>query len=138
MPFMFEVGETYETQCGIKVTVLGRVVELEGHETLVCSDGKYRYDRSTHSKDAGRVTGTDHDYSDPFNFRRLDVDNKRILQLMLDLEANLSNAKQLEDMAVIHELIKKRRGTVAPPCHGHDDCSTMALSMCPWRIDCGG
>ena len=67
--FRFEVGKQYETQCGNMVTVLGRT-DLVGYECLICSDGKHRYDRSTHSSDAGRVTGTDHDYSCPDNFKR--------------------------------------------------------------------
>ena len=67
--FMFEVGKEYKTQCGKTVTVFGRT-KLLGYECLVCSDGKYRYDRSTHSSDAGRVTGTDHDYSCPDNLIR--------------------------------------------------------------------
>lgn len=68
---MFEVGKTYETQAGEQVTVLDRT-DLEGYECLVCSDDRYRYDRSTHSTDAGRVTGTPHDYSYPHNFKRND------------------------------------------------------------------
>ena len=71
MPFMFEVGKEYETQAGEKVTVLGRT-DMRGYECLECSDGCYRYDRSTHSVDAGRCTGTDHDYSDGRNFLRDD------------------------------------------------------------------
>lgn len=74
MPFMFEVGKTYKTQEGEDVTVLGRTGlddELrKGYECLECSDGIYRYDRSTSSVDAGRATGTAHDYSDPKNFAR--------------------------------------------------------------------
>jgi len=66
--FRFKVGEQYETQCGDVVTVLGRT-DLPGYECLVCSDGKHRYDRSSHASDAGRVTGTAHDYSCPDNFK---------------------------------------------------------------------
>lgn len=65
----FEIGKTYLTQEGNKVTVTGRT-ELKGHETAVCSDGIHRYDRSTNNRDAGRVTGTDFDYSFPANFVR--------------------------------------------------------------------
>jgi hypothetical protein len=67
--FRFQVGETYETQAGELVKVLGRTDEL-GYECLICSDGKHRYDRSLHCTDAGRVTGTAHDYSCPDNFKR--------------------------------------------------------------------
>lgn len=69
MPFMFEVGGIYETQEGDMVTVLGRT-QLLGYECLECSDGIYRYDRNSHPADAGRATGTAHDYSDPKNFKR--------------------------------------------------------------------
>ena len=68
-PFLFEVGEAYETQAGNLVTVIGRT-DLKGYECLVCSDGKYRYDRSTMNSDAGRVTGSDRNYSCPDNFKR--------------------------------------------------------------------
>lgn len=71
MPFMFEIGKEYETQVGEKVTVLGRT-DSRGYECLECSDGRYRYDRSDGSQDAGRCTGTAHDYSDPHNFKRAD------------------------------------------------------------------
>lgn len=72
MPFMFEIGKEYETQAGEKVTVLGRT-DLRGYECLECSDGRYRYDRSQHSSDAGRCTGTAHDYSCEHNLRRADL-----------------------------------------------------------------
>lgn len=68
-PFRFEIGKTYETQAGEMVTVLGRT-DSEGYECLECSDKRYRYDRSTSNSDAGRVTGTPHDYSYPHNFKR--------------------------------------------------------------------
>ena len=51
------------------VTVLGRTDSV-GYECLECSDERYRYDRSTHGSDAGRVTGSSHDYSYPHNFKR--------------------------------------------------------------------
>lgn len=71
MEFMFKIGQAYTTQAGDTVTVLGRT-ELVGYECLVCSDGRHRYDRSTHSADAGRCTGTDHEYTSPHNFVRAD------------------------------------------------------------------
>ena len=69
MSFNYKIGQSYLTQAGRLVTVIGRT-RTPGYETLNCSDGRYRYDRSTHSTDAGRVTGTNHDYSDPHNFER--------------------------------------------------------------------
>ncbi len=74
--FKFEVGKVYKTKIGHSVLVLSRTgcdgSEPAGYECLVCSDGKHRYDRSTNNSDAGRVTGTKHDYSCPDNFARLD------------------------------------------------------------------
>lgn len=58
MSFMYEVGKTYVTVAGYAVKVTGRTT-LKGYECLECSDGKYRYDRSTGSDDAGRCTGGD-------------------------------------------------------------------------------
>jgi len=72
MGFMFEIGKEYETQAGEKVTVLGRT-DLRGYECLKCSDGRYRYDRSDHGSDAGRCTGTAHDYSCEHNLKRDDL-----------------------------------------------------------------
>lgn len=74
--FRFLVGATYETQAGERVTVLDRHITHKGYECLVCSDGKHRYDRSTTDTDAGRVTGTAHDYSCPDNFKRDDRSQK--------------------------------------------------------------
>ncbi len=68
--FKYKIGETYETQCGRFVIVYGRT-SLKGHECLICSDGRCRYDISVPNRnDSGRVTGTDHDYSCPHNFKR--------------------------------------------------------------------
>lgn len=67
--FLFEIGKTYETQAGKLVTVINRRGS-RGYECLKCSDNSYRYDRSDQSSDAGRVTGTNHDYSCPDNFRK--------------------------------------------------------------------
>jgi hypothetical protein len=67
--FKFKIGEEYFTQEGELVKVLDRTT-TRGYECLVCSDGKHRYDRSDSDMDAGRVTGTNHDYSCPQNFKR--------------------------------------------------------------------
>ena len=69
--FMFQMRGEYETQAGKIVRVIGRTT-IAGHECLQCSDGMYRYDRMGQPADAGRVTGTDHDYSYPHNFKRAD------------------------------------------------------------------
>ena len=53
------------------------------------------------------------------------------LQTLLDKQANLSNR---HDMVV--KQIVAMRGTVPPRCWGQDDCSTIVLSQCPWRVDC--
>lgn len=71
MSFRFEVGESYETQAGAMVKVLARAcLDMPGYECLICDDDRHRYDRSTTSQDAGRVTGTPHDYSCEHNFKR--------------------------------------------------------------------
>ncbi len=67
--------------------------------------------------------------------------NDRYVQELLDKEAQMSNEGMDNNhpfRKIIHEEIKSLRGNVAPSCHGEDDCSTAMLSMCPWRIDCGG
>lgn len=69
MSFSFVIGRKYRTQAGKVVRVIGRT-RSKGYECLRCSDGKYRYDRSTGTMDNGRVTATDHDYSCPDNFKR--------------------------------------------------------------------
>lgn len=71
-PFKYIVGCEYRTQDGQYVKMLGRAsLQHPGYESLICSDGKHRYDRSTsEDSDAGRVTGTAHDYSYGGNFTR--------------------------------------------------------------------
>lgn len=62
------------------------------------------------------------------------------IQDLLNQEANLSNAGQgnSDERMRIHTLIRlKRDEQYRPPCFGEDDCSTLMLSTCPWRIDCG-
>lgn len=54
------------------------------------------------------------------------------IQEFLDHSARLSN-----ELWEVNEAIKEMRGKNPPPCWGHDDCSTLALMVCPWRIDCG-
>lgn len=66
---MFEIGKKYKTQLGHKIRVLNRCGPI-GYEYLECSDGRCRYDRSTDNTDAGRVTGTSHDFSCPYNFKQ--------------------------------------------------------------------
>lgn len=60
------------------------------------------------------------------------------IQELLDKEARLSNSgyKDSHLRKVILEEIKQLRGSEAPVCWGEDDCSTMMLVRCPWRIDC--
>jgi hypothetical protein len=60
------------------------------------------------------------------------------IQELLDKEAELSNNGQDNDFRKIILIeIKQLRGTDSPECWGEDDCSTMMLVQCPWRIDCG-
>lgn len=62
------------------------------------------------------------------------------LQELLNCEATLSNAGKAsgEERQQILTLIRlKRNDKWRPECFGEDDCSTLMLSTCPWRIDCG-
>jgi hypothetical protein len=54
------------------------------------------------------------------------------MQELLNLSARLGNEKWAVD-----QKIKELRGDTPPACWGEDDCSTMMLMVCPWRIDCG-
>ena len=54
------------------------------------------------------------------------------IQKLLNKEATLANRRR-----VVQIEIKKLRGTEPPFCWGNDDCSTMMLSQCAWRNDCG-
>ena len=60
------------------------------------------------------------------------------IQDLLNIEAHLSNAGKKDSYTYrkVHIEIKQLRGTEAPVCWGEDDCSTLILSQCPWRIDC--
>jgi hypothetical protein len=60
------------------------------------------------------------------------------IQELLNLEASLSNdgKKDCDEYRNAHIKIKVLRGSDAPVCWGEDDCSTLILSQCPWRIDC--
>lgn len=62
------------------------------------------------------------------------------LQKLLDKEAFLSNKGKgsSEERQKILTVIRLKRPGTAPVCFGEDDCSTHMLSMCPWRMDCGG
>lgn len=53
------------------------------------------------------------------------------IQALLDKEATLGNRRIL-----IHKQIKAMRGKVPRACWGTDDCSTIVLMHCPWRMDC--
>jgi hypothetical protein len=61
------------------------------------------------------------------------------IQQLLNQEAGLANNGHEHSplRVIIWEEIRQRRGPYAPECFGHDDCSTLILSQCPWRMDCG-
>lgn len=60
------------------------------------------------------------------------------LQKYLDEHASLkNNFPESEEIHFIEAKIKELRGTESPICWGEDDCSTLMLMHCPWRIDCG-
>lgn len=113
MPFMFKCGKEYETQAGEMVTVLGRDDGLKGYETLICSDGKHRYDRSDSNMDAGRCTGTDHDYSYMHNFKRADIRLGITTTKEIDMEKDLVQpayevTNNLEHKIKAVELLERR------------------------------
>ena len=66
------------------------------------------------------------------------ADKEMTLQDWLNREAQLSYVGdgKSEERMKIHTLIRMQRGP-APFCLGDDDCSTLALSCCSWRMDCG-
>lgn len=79
--YKFKVGQEYELQNGEKVRILGRT-DLKGYECLICSDGAYRYDRSTDSLDSsekGRCTATSHELLDPRNILNEKFGNRYLL-----------------------------------------------------------
>jgi hypothetical protein len=61
------------------------------------------------------------------------------LQELLNQEAMLSNTgyADSEERKKIHTIIRLKRPAPPPVCFGLDDCSTMMLARCPWRMDCG-
>jgi hypothetical protein len=61
------------------------------------------------------------------------------LQILLNEEARLSyiGDGKGEERMKLHTLIRLKRLQPAPSCFGHDDCSSLILSACPWRMDCG-
>lgn len=62
------------------------------------------------------------------------------MQDLLNREAKLSNAGKgdsPERQEILTMIRLKRDETRRPPCFGEDDCSTLMLSKCPWRMDCG-
>ncbi len=62
------------------------------------------------------------------------------LQALLNEEALLANTGygDSEQRKHLHTIIRiKRSDQPEPHCFGEDDCSTLALSQCPWRMDCG-
>ena len=62
------------------------------------------------------------------------------LQELLDREAHLANTGKADSIERkhLHTMIRLMRDeSQRPECFGDDDCSTLMLSVCPWRIDCG-
>lgn len=57
------------------------------------------------------------------------------MQQLLDKEATTSDTIEL---SMVRESIRGLRESLETPvCFGTDDCSTQALSVCPFRFDCG-
>ena len=68
--YKIKVGSYYMLQNGTAIQIVGRCYANRGYETVIGSDGRGRYDRSTHDGCSGRCTGTAHDYSYSFNLQR--------------------------------------------------------------------
>ena len=62
------------------------------------------------------------------------------IQDLLNKEAQLSNTGKgdSEERKQLHTAIRLMRDEkYRPVCFGEDNCSTLLLSTCPWRMDCG-
>ena len=62
------------------------------------------------------------------------------MQELLNKETTLSNAglgDGSERQQILTLIRLTRDDKQRPPCFGEDDCSTLMLSTCPWRMDCG-
>jgi hypothetical protein len=72
--------------------------------------------------------------------KRALTDRGSPLQDLLDEEAELANTGRGDssERQHLHTIIRLKRSEFAQPhCFGEDDCSTLMLSKCPWRMDCG-
>jgi hypothetical protein len=74
------------------------------------------------------------------------VNENSVIQVLLDAEADISNAIYRDSTlteslgptrSMLHRQIEVLRDTLPPVCYGEDDCSTLILSRCPWRMTCG-
>lgn len=69
----FEIGQTYFRMDGRTATIIIRKDDQRFYETVVADDGTkaspeiHRYNRSNGGGDCGRVTGTNHSFTDPRN-----------------------------------------------------------------------
>lgn len=66
--FKYKIGQLYKTLNNDEVKVLART-NLKGYECILCSDKRYRYDRSTNQHDSGRCTGTSWEFPSINNLR---------------------------------------------------------------------
>ena len=72
--------------------------------------------------------------------KRALTDRGSPLQDLLDEEAELANTGRgdSKERMQLHTVIRLKRSEFSQPhCFGEDDCSTLMLSRCPWRMDCG-
>ena len=68
-PEPYVVGNSYRTQGGEWVKIVGKSGEGTHHETIVDEHGVHRYTGASFLR--GRATGSEHDYSHPKNIRPL-------------------------------------------------------------------
>lgn len=56
-----------------------------------------------------------------------------LLQVLLDRREECPP----NDRAALDHRIRALRGTEPPRCYHQDDCTSLMLTMCAWRMDCG-
>lgn len=108
-PFKFKVGETYDLQDGTVIKVIGRT-DTKAYETLICSDGIYRYDRSTDSSDSpdkGRACASNIELMDPKNIFNRIYDNRYIFAINFSKETGRDLSYVIEGQNILND--KKMR-----------------------------
>ncbi|ADI96364.1 hypothetical protein Ac42p126 [Acinetobacter phage Ac42] len=83
-PFTYKIGQIIELQSGKLARIEGRSMGNVGYETIFTIDEEYpnrhlhKYDRSSSKSDAGRATGSCHQYTNPNNVLQPELGNRYI------------------------------------------------------------